>query len=44
MSPQPDPRRWKALALLCLAFFMLVLLRTVRPPRASAEAAAAPAD
>lgn len=25
MSPQPDPRRWKALALLCLAFFMVIL-------------------
>ena len=22
---QPDPRRWKALALLCLAFFMVIL-------------------
>jgi MFS family permease len=25
MSPQPDPLRWKALALLCLAFFMVIL-------------------
>jgi EmrB/QacA subfamily drug resistance transporter len=24
-SPQPDPRRWKALALLCSAFFMVIL-------------------
>ena len=22
---QPDPRRWKALALLCTAFFMVIL-------------------
>ena len=25
MSPQPDPRRWKALALLCVANFMVIL-------------------
>ncbi|HET9736703.1 MAG TPA: MFS transporter [Solirubrobacteraceae bacterium] len=25
MSEQPDPRRWKALALLCTAFFMVIL-------------------
>lgn len=25
MSNQPDPRRWKALGLLCLAFFMVIL-------------------
>jgi EmrB/QacA subfamily drug resistance transporter len=25
MSPQPDPLRWRALALLCLAFFMVIL-------------------
>jgi EmrB/QacA subfamily drug resistance transporter len=25
MNPQPDPRRWKALALLCTAFFMVIL-------------------
>jgi EmrB/QacA subfamily drug resistance transporter len=24
-EPQPDPRRWKALALLCAAFFMVIL-------------------
>ena len=24
-AAQPDPRRWKALALLCAAFFMVVL-------------------
>src|SRR5690349_25132192 len=24
-SPSPDPRRWKALALLCAAFFMVIL-------------------
>ena len=24
-SPSPDPRRWKALALLCTAFFMVIL-------------------
>src|SRR5690349_19572935 len=24
-SPRPDPRRWKALALLCAAFFMVIL-------------------
>jgi hypothetical protein len=24
-SAQPDPRRWKALALLCTAFFMVIL-------------------
>src|SRR3954467_10418551 len=23
--PEPDPRRWKALALLCTAFFMVIL-------------------
>jgi EmrB/QacA subfamily drug resistance transporter len=25
VNAQPDPRRWKALALLCLAFFMVIL-------------------
>jgi EmrB/QacA subfamily drug resistance transporter len=25
VTPQPDPLRWKALALLCLAFFMVIL-------------------
>jgi EmrB/QacA subfamily drug resistance transporter len=25
MDPRPDPRRWKALALLCVAFFMVIL-------------------
>jgi EmrB/QacA subfamily drug resistance transporter len=25
MRPEPDPRRWKALALLCTAFFMVIL-------------------
>jgi EmrB/QacA subfamily drug resistance transporter len=25
MKPPPDPRRWKALALLCVAFFMVIL-------------------
>jgi EmrB/QacA subfamily drug resistance transporter len=25
VTKQPDPRRWKALALLCLAFFMVIL-------------------
>jgi EmrB/QacA subfamily drug resistance transporter len=25
MKPSPDPRRWKALALLCTAFFMVIL-------------------
>src|SRR5215210_2660492 len=24
-EPNPDPRRWKALALLCTAFFMVIL-------------------
>ena len=24
-TPPPDPRRWKALALLCAAFFMVIL-------------------
>jgi hypothetical protein len=24
-GPQLDPRRWKALALLCTAFFMVIL-------------------
>jgi MFS family permease len=24
-ASQPDPRRWKALALLCAAFFMVIL-------------------
>ena len=25
LNSQPDPRRWKALALLCVAFFMVIL-------------------
>lgn len=25
LNPHPDPRRWKALALLCVAFFMVIL-------------------
>src|SRR3954465_12567523 len=25
LTTQPDPRRWKALALLCTAFFMVIL-------------------
>jgi hypothetical protein len=29
LTPQPDPRRWQALALVCVAFFMTVLDGTI---------------
>jgi hypothetical protein len=25
LNPQPDPRRWRALVLLCVAFFTVIL-------------------
>ena len=29
LTPQPDPRRWQALAVVCVAFFMTVLDGTI---------------
>jgi EmrB/QacA subfamily drug resistance transporter len=29
LTPQPDPRRWKALAVVCVAFFMTILDGTI---------------
>jgi uncharacterized membrane protein len=29
LTPQPDPHRWQALALVCVAFFMTVLDGTI---------------
>jgi EmrB/QacA subfamily drug resistance transporter len=44
---QPDPRRWKALALLCTAFFMVILdsaIVVVALPSIDAELAFSPGD
>src|ERR1700710_2100805 len=47
IQPEPDPRRWKALALLCTAFFMVILdsaIVLVALPSIDADLAFSPGD